>query len=148
MFAHSRSHTWFVTKLTLKTWCFRKLAMKIPNNLHFDKIRYSFGKNNNKNSLKTILKNFPNAFALLGINYGQQIIHFRIPLKNILMKTLIKSRLVNNTAYKHIKFFKDRSQKLFNKSLTYFIGYRSITIKGRRKKSLICQLEFSSAFQF
>ena len=70
MFAHSRSHTWFVTKLTLKTWCFRKLAMKIPNNLHFDKIRYNFGKNNNKNSLKTILKNFPNAFALLGINYG------------------------------------------------------------------------------
>jgi hypothetical protein len=58
-----------VTKLRLRTWRFRKLAMKIPNNLYFHKIRYSFGKNNNKNSLKTIFKNFPNAFALLGINY-------------------------------------------------------------------------------
>lgn len=69
MFAHSRSYTWFVTKLRLKTWRFRKVAMKMPNSLYFDKIRYSFGKNNNKNSLKTIFKNFPNAFALLGINY-------------------------------------------------------------------------------
>ena len=60
MFAHSRSYAWFVTKLRLKTWRFRKVAMKMPNSLYFDKIWYSFGKNNNKNSLKAIFKNFPN----------------------------------------------------------------------------------------
>lgn len=34
--------------------------MKMPSSLYFDKIWYSFGKNNNKNSLKAIFKNFPN----------------------------------------------------------------------------------------